>query len=157
MERYPIIKEAYERMEEELKELKSVQRPQVIEEIATAREHGDLKENAEYHAAKEKQAFLEGRIQDLEARTGLAEVIDVAAQEGPDVKFGATVTLEDIETEKTKTYQIVGEYEADLDQGLIAFTSPIAKGIMGKSEGDDVQVRTPGGVVEYEIVKVEYK
>ena len=157
MERYPIIKEAYERMEEELKELKSVQRPQVIEEIATAREHGDLKENAEYHAAKEKQAFLEGRIQDLEARTGLAEVIDVAAQEGPDVKFGATVTLEDIETEKTKTYQIVGEYEADLDKGLIAFTSPIAKGIMGKSEGDDVQVRTPGGVVEYEIVKVEYK
>jgi len=157
MQRYPIIKTAYERMEAELKELKSVQRPKLIEEIATARAHGDLKENAEYHAAKEKQGFLEGRIKDLEARVSLAEVIDVTTQSGNSVKFGATVTLEDIETEKQKTYQIVGEYEADLDKGLIAYTSPIAKGIMGKEAGDVVEISTPGGMHDYEIVKVEYK
>ena len=157
MQRYPITKQAYERMEAELKELKEVKRPEVIEEIAVAREHGDLKENAEYHAAKEKQAFLEGRISDLEARQGLAEIIDPAAQEGNEVKFGATVTLEDLETEQQKTYQIVGEYEADLDKGLIAFTTPIAKAMIGKSEGDDFEVQLPKGLVEYEIIKVEYR
>ena len=157
MQRYPITKEAFERMKAELKNLKSVERPKIVEEISTAREHGDLKENAEYHAAKEKQGFLEGRIQDLEARSGLAEVIDPSAQEGDEVKFGAIVTLEDLETEKQKTYQIVGEYEADLDKGLIAYTTPIAKAIIGKAAGDDVEVHLPKGIVEYEIIKVEYK
>ena len=157
MQRYPITKEAYSRMEEELKRLKDVERPIIIEEIAVAREHGDLKENAEYHAAKEKQAFLEGRISDLEARQGLAEIIDPSAQEGDQVKFGAIVTLEDLETEEQKTYQIVGEYEADLDKGLIAYTTPIAKAVIGKSEGDDLEVHLPKGLVEYEIIKVEYK
>lgn len=157
MQRYPITKEAYARMEEELKRLKSVERPLIVEEISVAREHGDLKENAEYHAAKEKQAFLEGRIQDLEARSGLAEVIDPSAQEGDQVKFGAFVTIEDLETEEQKTYQIVGEYEADLDKGLIAFTTPIAKAVIGKTEGDDFEVSLPKGIVEFEIIKVEYK
>ena len=157
MQRYPITKDAYARMEAELKKLKSVDRPEVVEEIAVAREHGDLKENAEYHAAKEKQGFLEGRISDLESRQGLAEIIDPSEQEGPEVKFGATVTLEDLETEVKKTYQIVGEYEADIDKGLVAYTTPIAKAIIGKVEEDIAEVHLPRGIVEYEITKVEYK
>lgn len=157
MQRHPITKTAYVRLVEELKVLKQADRTQVIEEIAVAREHGDLKENAEYHAAKEKQGFIEARISDLEARSSLAEVIDPSSMSGNTVSFGATVTIEDIETEKQKTYQIVGEYEADLDKGMIAYTSPIARGLIGKSEGDDVEIQTPKGIMDYEILKVAYK
>jgi transcription elongation factor GreA len=145
-------------MEEELKDLKGVQRPFIINEIAVAREHGDLKENAEYKAAKEKQSLVEGRIQDLEAKISLAEILDPADHKGSkQVKFGATVTLEDLETTKKKTYTLVSEYEADLDNGLIAYTSPVARAAIGKSEGDVIEVHTPKGIVEYEIIKVEYK
>jgi transcription elongation factor GreA len=157
MERFPITKAGYDRMEEELKDLKGVQRPYIIGQIAEARAHGDLKENAEYKAAKDRQSYIEGRIQDLEARVSLAEIIDVASLNGTQVKFGATVTLEDLETEKKKTYRIVGEYEADLDKGLIAYTSPVARAIMGKNKGDVVEVTTPKGLVEYEISDVEFK
>lgn len=144
-------------MEAELKHLKGVERPAIIEAIAEARAHGDLSENAEYKAAKEKQSHTEGRIQDLEAKVSLAEVIDPADLSGKQVRFAATVTLEDLETEKRKTYKIVGEYEADIENGLIAYTTPVARAIIGKSEGEVVEVTTPKGVVEYDIVKVEYK
>ena len=157
MERFPITKIGFVNMEAELKDLKGRQRPEIIEAIAEARAHGDLKENAEYKAAKDKQSFIEGRIQDFEARISMAEIIDPKEHSGKTVKFGATVTLEDLETEKKKTYQIVGEYEANLEAGLIAYTSPVARAIIGKNEGDVVEVTTPKGIVEYEIVKVEFK
>ena len=157
MDRFPITKEGYIRMEAELKDLKGRQRPEIIEAIAEARAHGDLKENAEYKAAKEKQGFIEGRIQELEGKTGLAEILDPKDQTGTQVKFGATVTLEDLETEAKKTYKIVSEYEADLDKGLIAYTSPVAKALIGKNQGDVAEVHTPKGLVEYDILKVEYK
>lgn len=157
MDRFPITKEGYTRMEAELKDLKGRQRPEVIEAIAEARAHGDLKENAEYKAAKEKQAFIEGRIQELETKIGLAEILDPKDQSGTQVKFGATVTLEDLETEAKKTYKIVSEYEADLDKGLIAYTSPVARAVIGKNQGDVAEVNTPRGQVEYDILKVEYK
>lgn len=157
MDRFPITKSGYTAMEDELKDLKGVQRPYIINEIAEARAHGDLKENAEYKAAKEKQSHIEGRIQDLEAWISLAEIIDVSELSGKQVKFGATITMEDIEAGTKKTYKLVGEYEANLDKGLIAYTSPVARGAIGKTEGDVVEVHTPKGVVEYEIIKVEYK
>ena len=157
MDRFPITKAGYAKMEEELKDLKNVQRPYIIGQIAEARAHGDLKENAEYKAAKEKQSHIEGRIQDLEAKISLAEIIDVTTLTGTQVKFGATVTLEDLETEKKKTYRLVSEYEADLDNGLIAYTSPVARAVIGKNKGDVVEVHTPKGVVEYEIINVEFK
>ena len=157
MDRFPITKEGYTRMEAELKDLKGRQRPEVIEAIAEARAHGDLKENAEYKAAKEKQGFIEGRIQELETKIGLAEILDPTDQSGTQVKFGATVTLEDLETESKKTYKIVSEYEADLDKGLIAYTSPVAKAVIGKNQGDVAEVNTPKGLVEYDILRVEFK
>lgn len=157
MERFPITKAGYIKMEAELKDLKTVQRPYIIEQIAEARAHGDLKENAEYKAAKEKQSHIEGRIQDLEAKLSLAEILDPTDHIGSiHVKFGATVTLEDLETETKKTYTIVSEYEADLDNGFIAYTSPVARAAIGKAHGDVVEVQTPKGIVEYEIAHVEY-
>jgi transcription elongation factor GreA len=143
-------------MEAELKDLKGRQRMEVIEAIAEARAHGDLKENAEYKAAKEKQGFIEGRIQELETKIGLAEILDPKDQSGTQVKFGATVTVEDLETEAKKTYMLVSEYEADLDKGLIAYTSPVARALIGKNQGDVAEVTTPKGIVEYDILKVEY-
>ncbi len=157
MERFPITKEGFTRMEAELKDLKSRQRPEIIEAIAEARAHGDLKENAEYKAAKEKQGFIEGRIQELEAKVSMAEILDPRDQSGTQVKFGATVTLEDLGTEAKKTYRLVSEYEADLDKGLIAYTSPVARAVIGKNQGDVAEVHTPKGLVEYDILKVEYK
>lgn len=157
MERFPITRKGFEKMEAELKDLKGRQRPEVIEAIAEARAHGDLSENAEYKAAKEKQSHIEGRIQDLEAKISLAEIIEPAEFEGKQVKFGATVTIEDLETEKKKTYQLVSEYEADIDSGLIAYTTPVARALIGKEEGDVVEVSTPKGAVEYEISKVTFK
>jgi transcription elongation factor GreA len=140
-------------LDEELKVLKSVERPTVIRAIAEAREHGDLSENAEYHAAREKQSFIEGRIKELEGILSLAEVIDPTKFSGS-VKFGATVTLVDEDSDEKKTYRIVGETEADIENGLLNIRSPLARALIGKDEGDSVDVRTPGGLRSYEILKI---
>ncbi len=142
-------------LDEELKTLKSVERPAVIKAIAEAREHGDLSENAEYHAARERQSFVEGRIKELEAMLSLSEVIDPTRLSGA-VKFGATVTLVDEDTEEERTYQIVGESEADIERGLLNIRSPLARALIGKDEGDSVDVRTPGGLKSYEVVAIRY-
>jgi transcription elongation factor GreA len=155
-----MTKAGAEKLRAELKELKSVKRPKVIQAIAEAREHGDLKENAEYHAAREQQSFIEGRIKEIEGAVSHAEIIDVAAlgaTAGDKVVFGATVDLYDVEADKEVTYQIVGELEADIKHHLISITSPIARALIGKSIGDAVDVRAPGGVREYEIVAVRYE
>lgn len=160
MSRAPMTKAGAEKLQAELKELKTVKRPQVIQAIAEAREHGDLKENAEYHAAREQQSFIEGRIKEIEGTVSHAEIIDVAtlgATAGEKVVFGATVDLFDIEADKDVTYQIVGELEADIKHHLISITSPIARALIGKSIGDEVDVRAPGGIREYEIVDVRYE
>jgi len=142
-------------LDEELKMLKSVERPAVIRAIAEAREHGDLSENAEYHAARERQSFIEGRIKELEGLLSLADVIDTARLSGA-IKFGATVTLIDEDSDEEKTYQIVGEAEADIERGLLNIRSPLARALIGKDEGDSVEVRTPGGERSYEVVSVRY-
>jgi transcription elongation factor GreA len=157
MTRNPLTKEGAERLREELARLKKVDRPAIIAAIAEARAHGDLKENAEYHAAREQQGFTEGRIQHLTATLSGAHVIDVAAlNAGPRVVFGATVTLSDEETAGEITYQIVGDLEADIKHNRIAVSSPIARALIGQEEGDVVVVRAPAGDREYEIVSVEY-
>ncbi len=156
MERFPITVKGYANLQEEIKILKSVERPQVIQAIAEARELGDLSENAEYHAAREKQGFIEGRILDLEDKSARAEVIDTAKLSGSTVKFGATVELVDEDTEENFTYTIVGDYEANISEGLISLSSPIAKALIGKIEGESVDVVTPKGMKSYEIVKVRY-
>ena len=143
-------------LEAELKKLKSVERPSIIQAIAEAREHGDLSENAEYHSAREKQSFIEGRIKEIEAIISLADVIDPSTFSGV-IKFGATVTLVDEDTDEEKTWQIVGEHEANIEAGLLNIKSPIARALIGKDEGDSVEVRTPGGDKAYEILKIEYK
>lgn len=143
-------------LEAELKHLKSEERPAIIRAIAEAREHGDLSENAEYHSAREKQSFIEGRIKELEGVLGRSDVIDPATLSGA-VKFGATVTLVDEDTDEEKTWQIVGEYEADVEKGLLNIKSPIARALIGKEEGDSVEVRTPGGEKTYEILSVRYE
>ena len=146
-----------ELLREELQRLKSVDRPRVIVAIAEARAHGDLKENAEYHAAREQQGFIEGRIQEIEGKLGSAQVIDVTQIENSGkVIFGTTVTLTNVATEKTVTYKIVGEDEADINASKISVTSPISRALVGKYEGDVVEVRTPEGMSEYEIVEVVY-
>jgi transcription elongation factor GreA len=160
MSRAPITTEGAEKLSAELKELKSVRRPQIIQAIAEARAHGDLKENAEYHAARDQQSFTEGRIQDIEAALSNADVIDVktvGANAGGKIVFGATVVLLDVVSDMEVTYQIVGAMEADIKLNLISITSPIARALIGKAEGDVVKVQAPGGVREYEIVEVEYK
>ena len=142
-------------LDSELKQLKTVERPAIIQAIAEAREHGDLSENAEYHSAKEKQSFIEGRIKELEGMLGLAEVIDPTKLSGA-IKFGATVKLIDEETEEEKTYQIVGEAEAAIEKGLLNIKSPLARALIGKEEGDSVEVRTPGGTRDYEVLEIKY-
>jgi transcription elongation factor GreA len=145
-------------LRDELRRLKQVERPRIVAAIAEAREHGDLKENAEYHAAREQQGFCEGRIKDIEAKLSHAQVIDVTQIENTGkVIFGVTVTLINLENDQPVTYQIVGEDEADVKNGKISVTSPIARGLIGKEEGDEVSVTTPGGVVEYEIDTVEHR
>ena len=154
----PITTKGAQRLRAELEQLKSVQRPAVINAISEARAHGDLKENAEYHAAREQQGFIEGRIKQLEAELSHAQVIDIATlNAGSRVVFGATVTLVDVETEDEKRYQIVGEHEADVKAGKISIASPIARAMISKEIGDVVEVNTPGGVKAYEILKVEWK
>ncbi|MBL4916038.1 transcription elongation factor GreA [Szabonella alba] len=155
MEKIPMTRAGNVALDGELKQLKSVERPEVIRAIAEAREHGDLSENAEYHAAREKQSFIEGRIKELEAILSLAEVIDPAKLSGP-VKFGATITLVDEDTDEQRTYQIVGEPEADLEKGLLNIKSPLARALIGKDEGDSVEVKTPGGDRSYEILSIRY-
>lgn len=157
MSKYPITKQAFEKLEQEIKKLKSEDRPRIIEAIATARDLGDLSENAEYHAAREQQSFVEGRILDLEDKVARADVIDISKLSGKDVKFGATVTLLDDETEEEVHYIIVGEYEADLNKKRISISSPLAKALIGKSIGDLVDVTTPRGVKSYEVISVEFK
>ncbi|PWV73014.1 transcription elongation factor GreA [Halomonas sp. A11-A] len=157
MNKVPMTVAGEARLRKELEQLKSEARPRVIAAIAEAREHGDLKENAEYHAAREQQGFIEGRIQEIEGKLGSAQVIDVTKlpQTGK-VIFGVTVGLVNLDTDEEVTYRIVGEDEADIKQGLISVTSPIARALIGKEEGDVVVVKTPGGTVEYEIGSVEH-
>ena len=160
MSRVPITTQGAEKLRAELDELKKVKRPAIIQAIAEAREHGDLKENAEYHAAREQQSFTEGRIQEIEGVLSHAEIIDVknlGQTAGTKIVFGATVDLFDVEEEKDVTYQIVGEIEADIKKNLISVTSPIARALIGKSVDDVVTVQAPGGEREYEIVSVSYK
>lgn len=155
--RAPITLKGAQRLREELDHLKSVKRPKVIAAIAEAREHGDLKENAEYHAAREEQGFIEGRIKQLEAELSHAEIIDVTKlAAGNKIVFGATVTLADVETDEEKRYQIVGDLEADIKQGLIAISSPLARALIGKFEGDSVTIEAPAGQRDYEVVSVAY-
>jgi transcription elongation factor GreA len=156
MEKIPMTASGYTSLEEELKYLKSVERPAVIQAISEAREHGDLSENAEYHAAKERQSFIEGRLIELEDMIGRAQVIDATTLSGDTVKFGGTVTLIDEDTEEEKRYKIVGDHEADVKSGLISISSPIARGLIGKTAGDVVEIATPGGGRSYEILKVEW-
>jgi transcription elongation factor GreA len=157
MSRHPLTKEGVDRLREELARLKKVDRPQIIAAIAEARAHGDLRENAEYHAAKEQQGFIEGRIQHLEYSISHAQIIDVAKlNPGDKVVFGATVTLADEENGEETCYQIVGDVEADIKQNRIAVSSPISRALIGREVGDVVTVRAPGGEREYEIVEVEY-
>ncbi len=147
----------YRALDEELKRLKSIERPAVISAISEARSHGDLSENAEYHAAKERQGWIEGRIAEIEDKISRAQVIDVSRLSGGQVKFGATITVVDEDTEEEARYQIVGEHEADVRSGRISLTSPLSRGVMGKEVGDVVEVNTPGGVKSYEILKVEWR
>ncbi len=156
MEKIPITRRGFNALDAELKQLKSSERPAVIRAIAEARAHGDLSENAEYHAAREKQSFIEGRIKELESIIGRAEVIDPTRLHGS-IKFGATVKLIDEDTEEERTYQIVGEAEADIENGLLNIRSPLARALIGREPGDSVEVRTPGGERNYEIVAVEYR
>ena len=157
MQRYPMTPEGHAALEAELKKLKSVDRPRITAAIAEAREHGDLKENAEYHAAREQQGFCEARVRDIEAKLGGAQVIDPATlkQEGR-VVFGVTVVIENMDTEEEKQYKIVGDDEADFKANKISVNAPIARGLIGKSEGDEARIETPKGVVEYEVMKVIY-
>ena len=148
--------EGYTALDEELKRLKTVERPEVIGAISEARAHGDLSENAEYHAAKDRQGWIEGRIAEIEDRLARAQVIDVSKLSGSQVKFGATVTVVDEDTEEEGRYQIVGEHEADVKQGRISVTSPLSRAMIGKEVGDVVEVNTPGGVKAYEILKLEW-
>ncbi len=155
MEKIPLTRAGFEKLEAELRHFKSVERPAIIQAIAEARAHGDLSENAEYHSAKEKQSFIEGRIKELEGVISLADVIDLTKLSGT-VKFGATVKIVDEDTDEEKTYQIVGEYEADIENGRLNVKSPLARALIGKDEGDSIEVRTPGGDRGYEILKVSY-
>ena len=155
--RPPITAQGAQRLRAELDELKSVQRPAVINAIAEARAHGDLKENAEYHAAREQQGFIEGRIKQLESELSHANVIDVSKlHAGSRIVFGATVSLADVETDEEVRYQIVGDLEADIKRGMIAISSPVARALIGKEEGDAITIEAPGGTREFEIVGVAY-
>jgi transcription elongation factor GreA len=156
MSKIPMTAEGFARLQEEMKRLKTVDRPEVIRQIAEARDHGDISENAEYHAARERQGFIEGRLAELEDKISRAEVIDPSALSGKDVKFGATVTLADEDTDEKITYQIVGEDEADIKERRLSVTSPLARALIGKKVGDSVEVSTPRGSKSYEITRVRF-
>ena len=155
MDKIPMTPAGFTAIEVELMQLKTVERPAIIQAIAEAREHGDLSENAEYHSAREKHSFIEGRVKELEGVLSFADVINPAKLSGT-IKFGAKVTLVDEDTDEEKTWQIVGEYEADVERGMLNIKSPIARALIGKDEGDSVEVRTPGGQRSYEVLKIVY-
>jgi len=158
MNKVPLTARGAEKLQEELKELKSVARPRVIRAIAEAREHGDLKENAEYHAAREQQSFIEGRIKDIEGKLSHAQIIDVTKiNANGKVVFGATVDVVELDNDEEHTFQIVGEDEADIKSGLISVSSPIARALIGKAEGDEINLETPGGLREFEVLEIRYK
>src|SRR5579863_444127 len=157
MDKIPMTSAGYAVLENELKQRQQIERPRIIQQIADARSHGDLSENAEYHAAKEQQSHNEGRIAELEDKVARAEVIDVSKLSGDTIKFGATVTLVDEDTEEKRVWQIVGEPEADAKHGRISITSPLARALVGKKKGANVEVVTPGGAKAYEVVKVEWR
>jgi transcription elongation factor GreA len=157
MEKIPMTAAGYSVLETELKQCQQVERPRIIQQITEARSHGDLSENAEYHAAKEQQSLNEGRIAELEDKLARADVIDVSKLSGDTIKFGATVTLVDEDTDKKAVYQLVGEVEADIKKGKISITSPLARALIGKKKGASVEVNTPGGGKAYEITKVEWR
>lgn len=157
MERIPMTADGYKTLEDEINHLKVVERPTVIRMIEEARAHGDLSENAEYHAAKERQAFIEGRVVELEDKLSRADIIDISKLSGSTVKFGATVTLFDEDTDAKVKYQLVGDLEANAKKGRISISSPIARALIGKSKGDTVEVSAPGGARSYEILKVEFR
>jgi transcription elongation factor GreA len=156
MEKVPITRTGYDALNAELKTKKGIERPEIIKAIAEAREHGDLSENAEYHSAKEKQSFIEGRIKELEGLISRADVIEPSKMSGSTIRFGATVDLIDEDTEAKRTYQIVGESEADINAGRLNLRSPLARALIGKEEGDSVEVAAPGGARSYEVVSVRY-
>jgi transcription elongation factor GreA len=156
MEKIPMTIIGHEALQNEIKRLKSIERPAIISAIAEARKHGDLSENAEYHAAKEQQGMNEAKISDLEDKLSKADVIDISKLSGNIIKFGAIVTLVDEDTEKESKYQIVGEFESDITKGLISISSPIARALIGKSIGDSVEVATPGGGKSYEIIQIAF-
>ncbi|HTI85139.1 MAG TPA: transcription elongation factor GreA [Alphaproteobacteria bacterium] len=156
-EKIPMTLAGYDRLADEMKRLKSIERPAIIKAIAEARGHGDLSENAEYHAAREKQSFIEGRLAEIEDKLSRAEVIDVSKLSGDTVRFGAIVTMVDEDTDQESTYQIVGVDEADLEKGLISVSSPLARALIGKSEGENVEVAAPAGPKAYEILKVRFR
>jgi transcription elongation factor GreA len=156
MEKFQITKDGFEKLRAELENLKKNERPKIIQAIATARELGDLRENAEYHAAKEKQGFIEAQIADYEDKVSRSEVIDIKTLSGNKVKFGATVKLENLDNEKIVSYKIVSDFEADIDSGLISSMSPVARALIGKEVGDEVEITTPGGVSGYEILELKF-
>lgn len=156
MEKFPLTKQGFAELEAELKHLKAVERPNIIAAIAEARSHGDLSENAEYSAAKEKQSFIEGRIQDLEAVTSRAQIIDPAQSKCDVIRFGATVMVADDDTGNEQKYQIVGDYEADINRNKISLSSPLAKALIGKEVGDTAEFAAPGGKKSFEIIEIEY-
>lgn len=156
MDKFPLTKQGFIALEQELKNLKGVERPNIIAAIAEARSHGDLSENAEYSAAKEKQSFIEGRIQDLEAVLSRAQVIDTATVKSDVIRFGATVAVVDEDTNEEKKYQIVGDYEADIEKNKISLSSPLAKALIGKEVGDTAEYTAPGGKKSFEIIDIEY-
>ena len=157
MERIPMTAEGHAALQAELKVLKSVERPSIIAAISEARSHGDLSENAEYHAAKEKQSFIEGRIGELDDKLARADIIDISKLGGPKIRFGATVTIIDVDSEEEFTYKIVGEDEANVKDGKISVTSPLARAMIGKEEGEEAEVSAPSGARAYEVAKVVYK
>lgn len=156
MNKLPMTIEGFQRLQDELKHLKSTERPAIIRAIAEARTHGDLAENAEYHAARERQSFIEGRVGELEDKIARAEVIDISKLSGSVIKFGATVTLADEDTDSEQTFRIVGEDEADIKDGRLSVTSPLARALIGKGQGDSVEVSTPRGPKSYEVVTVDF-
>lgn len=157
MEKFQITKQGYEKLKSQIENLKNIERPNIIKQIAVARELGDLRENAEYQTAKDRQGFIEAQISDLEDKFLRAEIVDISNEKSTKIKFGATVTLENTTNNKRVAYKIVSEFESDIDSGLISNVSPVARALIGKEAGDEVEIKTPSGIISYEIIAVDYK